>query len=254
MRLMTFELTQYLLVGLILLASSVVQGAVGFAAGLFGIPLLMLTGISLPGAVAISLVASAVQNITAAWQTRRDLQVRSALRPMLIRFATLPLGVAALHYVGNQQKDRASQVVGIVVLAIVVLQWSLKVTPQKSLHAAWEWLAFGIGGFLLGLCGMGGPPMVLWVLAHDWPMQRARAFLYFIFATGIPLQALLMWWVFGREILDAMLLGLLGLPFLLVGILIGLSVGKRIPDQALRQLSLLVLLLIALSAILTPYL
>ena len=254
MQRVAFDLTQYLLVGVILLASSIVQGAVGFAAGLFGIPLLMLTGMSLPSAVAISLVASAVQNVTAAWQMRREVNFRRALRPMLIRFATLPLGVAALYYVGSQHKDHASQVVGIVVLAIVILQWSLKVTPQQSLHVAWEWLAFGIGGFLLGLCGMGGPPMVLWVLAHDWTMQRARAFLYFIFATGLPLQALLMWWVFGHEMLEAMLLGLLGLPFLLVGILVGLSIGKRIPDQVLRQLSLVVLLLIALSAILTPYL
>ena len=59
---LALHLTQYLLVSLILFASSVVQGAVGFASGLFGIPLLMLTGISLPDAVAISLVAAAVQN------------------------------------------------------------------------------------------------------------------------------------------------------------------------------------------------
>ena len=40
------------------------------------------------------------------------------------------------------------------------------------------------GWFLLGLCGMGGPVMVLWVLAHDWPMNKARAFLFFLFTTG----------------------------------------------------------------------
>src|SRR5688500_3379833 len=71
--LMSLTITAYLLVALILLASSVLQGAVGFASGLFGIPLLMLTGIALPEAVAISLVASAVQNCTAAWQLRHEI-------------------------------------------------------------------------------------------------------------------------------------------------------------------------------------
>lgn len=245
---------QYLLVSLILFFSSVVQGAVGFAAGLFGIPLLMLTGIALPDAVAISLVAAAVQNVAAAWQLRREIDFRLALRPMLIRFATLPLGVWTLSLVESDQKDAASQIVGIVVLAIVAVQAALRVEPRESLHPAWEWLAFGMGGYLLGLCGMGGPAMVLWVMAHKWPMDRARAFLYFIFATGIPLQALLLWMAFGRQILTAMLLGLAALPSLVAGLYLGLWLSRLMPDRVLRVLSWIVLVLIAISAIVMPYL
>src|SRR5688572_28738143 len=164
---MPFDLTHYLLISLILFASSILQGAVGFASGLFGIPLLMLTGISLPDAVAISLVASAIQNCIAAWQLRREIDVRRTLVPITIRLATLPLGVWALYAIGQENKDLASQIVGLIVLAIVGVQLAFRVQPQASLHPAWEWLAFGMGGFLLGLCGMGGPAMALWVLAHD---------------------------------------------------------------------------------------
>jgi uncharacterized membrane protein YfcA len=246
-------LAQYLLVSLIVLASSVLQGAVGFASGLFGTPLLMLTGISLPDAVAISLVASAFQNCIAAWQLRREIDFGRSLRPILIRLATLPLGIWALYFVGQQGNAVASQVVGAIILGIVAVQQITQVPPQPRLHPAWEWSAFGLGGFLLGLCGMGGPPMMLWALAHDWPMNRTRAFMYFIFATGILPQALLLWWAFGNSILRSMLLGAAVLPAVLLGLYIGLALSKVLPDRALRRLCVAVLVLIALSAIVSPY-
>jgi uncharacterized protein len=246
-------LSHYFLVGAILFASSIVQGAVGFASGLFATPLLMLSGISLPDAVAISMVASGIQNITAAWQLRREIDFRRALRPTFIRFAALPLGVGALLMVGKQSTALASQIVGGVILLIVAVQGALRVTPQEKVHPAWEWLAFGVGGFLLGLCGMGGPSMVLWVMAHDWPMIRAKAFLYFLFATGVPLQALLLWMAFGSDILAAMAQGLAALPLVLAGLYVGLHLGRQFSDLALRRLSLAVLVAIAASALLSPY-
>lgn len=251
---MPFSLSQYAVVSLILFASSVVQGSVGFAAGLFGIPLLMLSGVSFPDAVAISLVAAAPQNIIPAWQLRREIDFRRAMRPMLIRYALLPLGVVALYVVGRERKEVASQVVGLVVLMIVAVQRAWRSVPQQRLHPAWEWIAFGLGGFLLGFCGMGGPPMVLWVLAHDWPMNRARAFLFYIFATGLVPQALLLWLFFGAEVLDAMLFGAAALPAVVIGLWLGLYLSRLIPDRVLRGVSLGILVLIALGAIGTPYL
>jgi uncharacterized protein len=251
---MPFTLSHYLLISLILFASSILQGAVGFASGLFGIPLLMMTGVSLPEAVAVSLVASAAQNCIAAWQLRRLIDFPLALRPIIVRLATLPLGVLALYAIGKGNKDLASQVVGCVVLAIITIQRIWQVQPQPKIAEVWEWLAFGLGGFLLGLCGMGGPAMALWVLAHDWPMDRARAFLYYIFVTGIPVQAFLLWLAFGNDVLHAMLLGLAVFPAVLIGLYAGLYVGRLIPDRVLRNLSLAILAVIAISAIASPYL
>jgi len=251
---MPFSPSQYAAVSLVLFASSVVQGSIGFAAGLFGTPLLVLCGVSFPDAVAISLIAAVAQNVIPAWQLRREIDFRAALRPTLIRLATLPLGTFALSLVGRESKDVASQVVGVIVIAIVIVQRAIRVAPQPRLAPAWEFLAFGMGGFLLGLCGMGGPAMVLWVLAHDWPMNRARAFLFYIFCTGIPPQALLLWLFFGSEILDAMLLGLAALPAVLIGLYFGLFLSRLFPDSILRGASLAVLIVIAVSAIVTPLL
>lgn len=251
---MSFDPFSLALLAAILLASSILQGTVGFSSGLFGIPLFLLVGIPLPQAVAISLVASAVQNITGAWQLRRELDLRRAWRPMLIRYATLPLGVWALSWIGRDSQDAASQLVGVVILAILALQWSLRIAPRPHVSAAWEWLAMSTAGFLLGLCGMGGPPMVLWIMAHDWPLTRGRALLFFLFATGIPPQALLLWLFFGTPILQAMLLALLAVPVLLVGIHIGLAFARQIPDRAARILATLLLAAIAVVSIAAPWL
>lgn len=245
-------LTHYLLVSLIVLASSVVQGAVGFASGLFGTPLLMMTGMRMPDAVAVSLVSSAFQNCIAAWQMRREIDYRRALRPMLIRFAMLPLGVVALHFVVKGGAAQANQLVGAIILTIVLVQQALQMPPQPRLPAAWEWLAFGLGGFLLGLCGMGGPPMMLWALAHDWPMNRTRAFMYFIFVTGLVPHGVLLWWTFGNEILQAMLLGCALLPAVLIGLYAGFYLSRLMSDRVLRLACVAVLVVIALSAILSP--
>jgi uncharacterized membrane protein YfcA len=249
-----FPVTLYLTVVLILLASSVVQGAVGFAGGLFGIPLLMMAGLGLAEAVSINMIASTVQNALGAWRLRHDLDWRAAVWPTIIRLITLPLGVATLYLVGNSSKDLASQVVGCIILIILAVQWLLSVPPQDSLHWSWQLWAFGFGGYLLGLCGMGGPMMVLWVMAHRWPIVRAKAFLYFIFSTGMVPQAFFLWLFFGTKLFAAMWLGVIGIPAMVVGMLIGLKIGSHLHDQMVRRLTVAVLILIAVSSIVVPLL
>jgi uncharacterized membrane protein YfcA len=248
------HLAPYLTVFVILLLSSVIQGAVGFAGGLFSIPLLILAGSSLPEAVSINMIASTVQNALGAWQLRREIDYAAVVRPTIIRFLTLPLGVWTLWLVGSTSKDLASQVVGVIILLILAVQWLLSVPPQDKLYWGWEVVAFAGGGFLLGLCGMGGPLMVLWVMAHRWPIVRAKAFLYFLFATGLIPQAFFLWLFFGTNIFAAITLGLLGIPALVIGMLLGLAIGSRLTDRVVRRITIAILILIALSSIIMPIL
>jgi uncharacterized membrane protein YfcA len=245
-------LDSYLIVFVILLLSSVIQGAVGFAGGLFSIPLLMLAGSTLPEAVSINMVASTVQNALGAWRLRREIDFAAAFWPTIIRFLTLPLGVWTLWLVGSTSKDLASQVVGVIILLILVVQWLLSVPPQDKLHWGWEVVAFGGGGFLLGLCGMGGPLMVLWVMAHRWRVVKAKAFLYYLFATGMVPQAFFLWLFFGPSIFAAITLGLLGIPALVAGMLLGLAIGSRLTDHVVRRITIAILVLIALNSIIMP--
>lgn len=252
---MQYSIEQLFEIGVILFASSVVQGGIGFAAGLFGIPLFMIvTGVPLQDAVAISLVASAVQNSTGAWQLRRDIDFRRVWRPMLLRMLTLPLGVATLQFVGAESRDLTTQAVGCVLLGVVAMQSLFRSGPRERLHDGWEWLAFAISGFLLGFCGMGGPPVVVWLLAHDWSHRRVKAFLYFLSVAGLVPQALLLVLFFGTSIFYSMAVGAAGIPIVLAGTLLGLWLGTLFSEERLRHLSNAVLLLIGVMAIITPIL
>ncbi|WP_254513755.1 sulfite exporter TauE/SafE family protein [Anatilimnocola floriformis] len=246
-------MAQYLTVFAILLASSVVQGAVGFAGGLFAIPLLILAGFSLAEAVSINMIASTVQNFLGAWRLRRDIDYRAAVMPTILRFMALPLGVWTLRCVGSASESLASQVVGGIILAILAIQWIFSVPPQDKLHWGWEIAAFLGGGYLLGLCGMGGPVMVLWVMAHRWPIKRAKAFLYYLFATGMIPQAIFLWLFIGQSVVIAFWLGVIAIPALVLGMLLGLKIASYLPDHVIRRLTVAVLILIAVSAIVAPY-
>ncbi len=238
----------------ILALASFVQGTIGFASGLIAIPLLVLLGLPLPEAITVNLVASAGQNCFAAWRLRREIPYEKAWRPIALRTVALPLGVLLLWLTGALPQEYVKQIVGLLLLAVLIVQWTARVEPREELHAGWDWIAFGMGGIMLGFCGMGGPPIVLWVLAHRWTALRSRAFLFFIFATGMLPHYLLLLFTFGGSVFPATLLGLVSMPVVLAATSGGLYVGGRLPQARLKLATYLALTLIAVSAIVSPWL
>ena len=251
MDLSTFQL---LAAAAIMFASSVLQGIVGFASGLFGIPLLLLSGFTLPQSITIILFTAATQTITGSVRLRREIDLKRVWRPALIRVAALPAGIVALWWAESLNQDMIKQLIGVLLLVILVVQLALRVDPVDRLPAVWEWAAFSASGFLLGFCGMGGPPMALWVMAHDWSANRSRAFLFFVLMTGMLPQFVLLVWIFGADVYQAALLGLISIPIVLLGSAVGLRLGAEVPKQGLRRIVYVVLALIAISAIASPIL
>jgi len=244
---------QFAALAAILLGASIIQGTVGFAAGLFGIPLMVMTGLKPSEAIMISLMGSFVQSSFGAYRLREEVHVREVLRPTLIRFITLPLGVFSLQWFDTLPQEEVKQVIGAILLVVLLVQWLWRVEPREQLHAGWEWLAFGLSGFMAGFCGIGGPPMVLWVMAHTWTSHKSRAFMFWIFAAGMIPQAGLMWLQFGREMYWPTILGLLGIAVMVAGTQVGLLIGGKLPRHRLRQMTYGLLVLIALGAMLGPF-
>lgn len=251
---MDITLSQYLTIGIILLLGSVLQGIVGFASGLFSIPLLLLNHVELPHAIAINLVASSVQSILGAWKLNESLPWRTTVRPIAIRFVALPTGALLLWLAQDWDRTMVKQMIGAILLAVVAAQALWRVEPREKIYAAWEWFTFSLSGVMAGFCGMGGPPMVLWVLAHRWDAARSRAFLFYLFIGGLIPQATVMLLLFGWPLLKTFGLGLLLIPFTASGALIGLAIGNALPIARLRMLTFVVLVLIAISAIVSPWL
>jgi uncharacterized membrane protein YfcA len=241
-------------IALILLASSMVQGLVGFASGMVSIPLLLIVGTTLPEAVAISGVAAFAQNLLGLYSLRREVRFREAIRPIAVRFLALPVGILALKLSGQLDHSQVRQIVGAVVLLTLLL---LVRTPHRSRQrwpVVWDWTAFLSSGFLVGFCGIGGPPIVMWAIAQGWPPARTRGFLFLVFFSSMFPQLTLLGLAYGSAIGPAMLTGVIGAPVVLAGTFLGLRIGRHFSQRWLRRVSFAILLVMALVEVAGPLL
>ena len=251
---MLYPLSDILLLGVIMTLGSIIQGAVGFASGLLGVPLLVLCGFSLPEAAIINLVSTSVQNFTGTWKLWEHVRLNEMVLPTAIRLVTIPLGTYAVWMVDQRVGlPQIKQLVGVLLLVIVSLLWGCQVQRRERLNLFWQSLAFSTSGFLLGFASMGGAPLVLYVNALTWSVARARAFLFFCSAVGQPLGAWFLWWKFREEFFTPACSTLVVLPAIFAGLWIGLHLGSRLSLALFRRLTIGLIAATAIAAICAPF-
>jgi uncharacterized membrane protein YfcA len=202
---------------IVLVLGSALQSAAGFGFGMFAIPLLIMFGAESYEAIAMISMCGTVQTVIGVYALRRH-----------------------VHWWQ------------VIVLCAVLAQWLWRVRPRDHLHRGWGIGATTLCGYMSGLAGMGGPPVVMWVMAHRWSNQRSRATLWSLFTGLTPFQFFFLTRQFGEDVLYAYRDGAMLSPVMLLGILPGLWIGHRIPKPLLRQISYTILLLISLYAIGQP--
>jgi len=245
---------QYIAVLVALLVAMVLQGAVGFGSGLLAIPLMLWAGIDLPIAIATLPGAVAVQTAYNTWRYRVHVPWSKTVGTTVWRYLSLPVGVWLLVLLAEQTIDTAKQVIGAALLVVLTVQWFAKIQPREHLQWVWTPIAGGLSGVMAGALGMGGPPIVLWVMAHDWPSRASRAYLWVTFLLLMPPQTALLVWQFGWPVAYAVGLGLAAAPLVIVGATLGEKLGERLDRRRLRRAAFALLLIIALSSILGPLL
>jgi uncharacterized membrane protein YfcA len=225
-------------------AAALLRGFTGFGFGLAAVPLLSL---ALPPAKVVPFVVMlqvivGVVGLRPAWRSC-DWRAVRGLSPGLV--LGIPIGVAILTAF---RADAVRFVIGGVILASVLLLWRgfrLPPHPSRVLTAAVGLVA----GVMSGLASMGGPPIVVYLIAlsHRATVVRASSIVYFMFAALLSL--LLMVWkgLIDREIL---LWSLASVPVLIAGNYAGnWGFSRSAPHHhritALVTLSVLALLLIA---------
>lgn len=239
---------------LIMAAAALIQATVGFAAAVFGLPLLLWAGNNLMESQVLIITAMLPQNILAVWKLRNSIDLREVLWPATIRIAALPIGIAGLAVVLTWSATRINQFVGVLILLAVAIQAMVGIEWKSARRPIWLVAVFGGSGILQGISGMSGPPMVLWVHAQRYSSDRARAFLFAMYLSNFIPQISLLWWKFGSVVFQAMAVGLLSLPLVLLSAAVGLRLGSSLGDQRLRIATYVGLVLMALASLLEPWL
>lgn len=246
--------TTLLWLALIMTAAGVVQAAVGFGAGMLATPLMLLVGLSLPEAIGVMSAGVLVQTSYKTWAYRKEVPWALVWPMTWARLVGYVPGFVALYWLADAGKALVKPVIGGFILLALAAQVLLRVKPRHHIAQGWTYAAGFLSGVFAGAVGMGGPPVVLWVVAHDWPALRARVFLWANFLILMPVAMLALGLIYGREMWVAMGWGFVLVPAILAGTAAGLWLGHRIPKRELRWAMIGLLVVLALISIAGPLL
>jgi uncharacterized protein len=246
---MHYEWTQIILMLVILGISGLGQSAIGFGYALFAIAPLIWIGIPLPSAIAIVCTCTAIQTSLASRRLRADVPWPLVYKASAVRIVFIIIGLFLLKSLVSQGDANVKGIVGGVLCLLVAVQMVWRPRPVDAMHMGWGVVAWIASGLLSGFCGMGGPPLVLWAMAHTWSTEKTRGFLFAVFALISPLQLILLSIIFGTEILWSIGLGVAFFPVVYLGYRIGLPLGSRMDKTKLRRVALAVLFFIGVAAV-----
>jgi uncharacterized membrane protein YfcA len=248
------EFVTFVPLALILCLGIFVQAAAGFGGGLLIVPTLLWLGFTIPAAQCSLLVATIPQNIWGVWTLRDSIPIERVILPGITRIVFLPLGVGVLWTMESLPVDTIRQIVGGVVLLATISIMVIRPKPRESISPIWGMIAFPLSGFFQGLVGMGGPPIVFWIQAHDWDGRQMRGFLFAMFLISIGPAIALLYVVFGDRIVGPGLIAVATFPFLLVATHFGMRFGDWLGRDRLRRVTLWLLILMGLSGLVAPLL
>lgn len=251
---MPYPFHEMAIIAAVMTFGSMMQGALGFASGLIGVPLLVLAGFNLLDATVINFISTAVQNVVGAVRLYDRLKWSDVSAPIMWRFLGLPLGIYALNAMQGVDQNRVKQLIGIFLLASVGLLVGLRVKPRERIGRGWTATAFLSAGFLMGFASIGGAPMVLYVNCLTWPADKSRGFLFVCSAALMPLMAIMLVWQFGAAMTPAAIAALMVMPLGVAGLWAGLWAGGRLDKWLFRRITYLLLVVVAVCAIFSPIL
>jgi uncharacterized membrane protein YfcA len=251
---MSYSAQDLALIGVIMTLGSFLQGALGFASGLVGVPLLVLSGFSLLEATVINFISTIVQNVAGAVQMWEHIEWRDVAWPTGFRALGMPVGMYALDQAQYLDQGLVKQIIGAFLLTSVLLLMFLRVHPRDEPPFSWTAAAFLSSGFLMGFGAIGGAPMVMYVNALTWSAPKCRGFLFFCSAALTPFMAVLLAWKFHQRAANPATAALLVMPAIVVALWMGLKLGHRLDKALFRRLTYALLILVSIFALVSPLL
>lgn len=245
----------YLLISVaaIIFLSIGIQAMIGFGSALIATPLLLSTGLPLTDIVVLTTTTSAAQRIVFGYQMKQHALIKLYMPVMLTMLVAVPIGIYILSTVSGESQEVVKQAIGILIVATVFIQLTVKIPPKEQVTNFWGYLTGFSSGVLSGFANIGGPPLVIWVYAHNWTKEQLRAAPLLLSIPMIPLQLSLLYFNFEIS-LKVLLFGLLLTPAVLFANQVGQKIGKKFNMKTLRIMVITSLGVIGIYYVVQPYL
>lgn len=251
------ELLDILMVGVVIGLAALIQSAVGFGFLVFATPLILWIGLPLPSRVmllpaVVVLVStcSTLQAALGAWHLRDSVPWRLTWTATGVRLVAVVIGLYLLTKIVSLDVNYVKLVVGCIVGLIVIAKLLCKPQAAENAHWGWAGFAFVISGLLSGICGIGGPPLVIWSTLQNWHTNKIRGFLFAALAISTPIQIVLLGLTFGAGLFKYVAIGIAFFPVALLGYGVGLPIGNHMRKRRHRLIVDIILLLVAASTVL----
>ena len=254
--LMTLPYTSHemAIIGVIMTFGSLLQGALGFASGLLGVPLLVLSGFSLLEATVINFISTGVQNVAGAAQLWDHLEWRDIVWPTGLALRGIAAGTLRPRPDATPRSQRRQANHRRLSAHERPLAHVAPRAPRDQAPFSWTAAAFLTSGFLMGFGSIGGAPMVMYVNSLTWNAAKSRGFLFFCSAALVPIMAVMLAWKFHAGAARPAQAALLIMPPVIVALWIGLKLGHALDKTLFRQLTYGLLIAVSVFAMASPLL
>jgi uncharacterized membrane protein YfcA len=233
-----------ILVGLVVLLAVFTQSLSGFGVALVSMALLpALIGIHLATPL-VAVIASVLESVLIL-RYRQALDVKAIWRVVLAALIGTPLGV---YFLSRIDEDIALSLLGVVI-AGYALYALLGLKMPRLERPIWGYIAGLFGGLLGGAYNTSGPPVILYADCRRWPPDTFKSNLqgYFIVSS---VAVFVTHAINGNLTPDVWGLFWRTTPFILTGIVAGLSLDRWLDPTIFRRLVLVLLIVMGVRLIL----
>lgn len=226
----------------IIFAAALARATFGFGDALVAMPLLALW-VPLRVATPLMAMVGPVLSLALLYREWRHLDLRSMMRLIVSTVAGIPVGLLLLKRVDEKPID-------LVLAAVIILFAAYNLLRPGLLRLRTE-RAAPVFGFIAGILGAAtntnGPPVVVYGALRGWPPEAFRATLqgYFL-PTGLAI--LVGQGIAGLWTGPVVAVFLASLPAVLLAVVLGRALGRRIPAAKFR--SAVYVLMLALGLVL----
>jgi hypothetical protein len=229
-----------ILIPIIIFLGSMIYATFGFGDALFAMPFLtMLIGIKT--ATPLMTLNGTTLAFLLFIKHRKDIDWKSAKRLVLSSFIGIPIGI---YFLKNGNEQAIKIILGFIIISVAIYNLFLK-KENVRLHYNWSYLFGFVAGILGGAFNTGGPPVAIFGSLSGWTQMQFVSTLqgYFLpsdlfilicqYASG--LQTSLVWHYY-----------IISLPFLLLALMIGGNIRKRIPAGKFNTYIFVLLLIVGI--------